>query len=384
MIVFNKPYLSGKEEEYVIDAIRSKRHCGNLKYTSLCTEFMEKRYGIKKVFLTPSCTDALEMAAILIDLKPGDEVILPSYTFSSTANAISLRGAKPVFIEIRPDTFNIDETKIEEAITENTKAIFPIDYGGVSPDMDTIMKIANKHGLWVVEDAAQGMESKYKNKYVGSIPHLATFSFHETKNYTCGEGGALLVNDESLIRKAEFIQEKGTDRSLVVAGMKNKYSWVTLGSSFLLSDISAAFLYAQLENLDTITLKRKVVFDAYYNVLKTFLQDNDGFSIQAIPAECETNYHAFYIVFESEATRNDFISKMKKHGVSSYIGYIPLHSAPMGLELGYNQEDLPMTENIASRIVRMPIWAGMSDEEIEYVVFHLNQVLNSLQELVCL
>lgn len=377
-ILFNTPYLTGNEEKYVTESIRSKRHCGNLSFTKKCTDFIEKKYNVKKAFLTPSCTAALEMAAILIGLGPGDEVILPSYTFSSTANAICLQGASPVFVDLNPKTFNIDEDKIEAAITNKTKAIFPIDYGGVSPDMDKIMTIANKYNLIVVEDAAQGMEAKYKGRYVGSVPHMATFSFHETKNYTCGEGGALLINDESLIQKAEFIQEKGTDRSLVVSGVKSKYSWVTLGSSFLLSDILSAFLYAQLEEIESITASRKILYDKYYEVLTPYVSKG-RFGIQEIPKYCEINYHGFYITFKNETEKDKFIALMKERNIYAYIGYLPLHSSTKGQTYGYKKEDLPVTTDIAKRIVRLPLWAGMTEEEMNYTITNLKEILEELE-----
>lgn len=378
-ILFNTPYLTGNEEKYVTESIRSKRHCGNLNFTKKCTDFIEKKYNVKKAFLTPSCTAALEMAAILIGLRPGDEVILPSYTFSSTANAICLQGASPVFVDLNPKTFNIDEDKIEAAITDKTKAIFPIDYGGVSPDMDKIMSIAKKYNLVVVEDAAQGMESKYKGRYVGSVPHMATFSFHETKNYTCGEGGALLINDESLIQKAEFIQEKGTDRSLVVSGVKSKYSWVTLGSSFLLSDILSAFLYAQLEEIEHITTLRKSLYDKYSNALAPYVSTG-RFGVQEIPEDCEINYHGFYITFKDEAEKDLFIALMKERNIYAYIGYLPLHSSTQGQKYGYKEEDLPVTKDIAQRIVRLPLWAGMTEEEANYTITNLKEILEELSK----
>lgn len=378
-ILFNKPYLTGKEEEYVTSAIRSQKHCGNRSYTQKCAEFIEKKYGVKKAFLTPSCTAALEMAAILIGLGPGDEVILPSYTFSSTANAICLQGAKPVFVEISPKTFNIDEDKIEQAITDKTKAIFPIDYGGVSPDMDKIMAIANKHNLVVVEDAAQGQEAKFKGRYVGSIAHMATYSFHETKNYTCGEGGALLLNDESFIQKAEFIQEKGTDRSLVVSGVKSKYSWVTLGSSFLLSDLLSAFLYAQFENIDKITESRKNIYLRYQEALAPYVESN-RLSVQELSSDIEINYHGFYILFKNEKEKDTFIALMKERNIYAYIGYLPLHSSKQGQRYGYKAEDLPVTEDIAKRIVRLPIWAGMNNEEVDYTINGLEDVLKRITQ----
>jgi dTDP-4-amino-4,6-dideoxygalactose transaminase len=376
-IPFNRPWLSGKEESYVLESIRRLTHCGNGIFSKKCTDFIEQEFNIKKAFLTPSGTDSLEMGCILMGLKPGDEVIMPSYTFSSTANAVVLQGATPIFVDIRPDTFNIDETKIEAAITSKTKAIMPIVYGGISAEMDIINAIAEKNNLFVFEDAAQGMDASYKKKPVGSTAKISIYSFHETKNHGCGEGGALLLNDKALIRQAEFIQEKGTDRSLVVAGMKNKYSWVTKGSSFLLSDMLAAFLFAQLEAKNEIKQKRKVIWERYHQALEPFLK-KEVISTQIIPCEIETNFHAFYILFRKEIERGTFLNKMKERGVSSYIGYVPLHNSPMGLSLNPLPKSLPVTEHVGSCLARLPLYTGMTTAELDFACENLIKTLGEM------
>ncbi|MBZ0265845.1 dTDP-4-amino-4,6-dideoxygalactose transaminase [bacterium] len=379
-ILFNKPYLTGLESELVLDSINSYGHCGNRGYGQKCIELLKERYGFHDVFLTPSCTSALEMGALLADLKPGDEVILPSYTFSSTANAIVLRGAHPVFCEVEPNTMNIDVDRIEGLITERTKMILPIDYAGIPCEIERIMEIAKNHNLTVLQDAAQSTHSKHKNgKWCGAVPPLAAFSFHETKNFTCGEGGALIVNDPDLVQRAHFLQEKGTDRSLVLKGVKSKYSWVDMGSSFLLADILAAMLLTQLEHADEMTAKRAKVTRAYNELFAPF-DTNGSVQIPHPPDGVELNHHAFFVIFDTEDHQQQFIDKLRQVNIFAYIGYMPLHSSPFGRKLGYKAEDLPITEDLASRIVRLPFYADLAEDGLDYTIENMNTVMNEIYE----
>ena len=317
-VPFNKACLTGKELEYVADSVKSGDLVGNGEYTRKCETLLENAFGAKRVLLTGSCTHALEMASLLIGLEPGDEVITPSYTFVSTANAFILRGARPVFVDIREDTFNIDETRIEEKVTDRTRAIFPVHYGGVGCEMDAIMEIAGRHNLTVVEDAAQGVNARYKSRYLGTIGELGTYSFHGTKNYTCGEGGAIVINHDDFIERSEILREKGTNRSQFLRGEIDKYTWVDVGSSYLLSDILAAFLYAQLQSLAEIQGKRKAVFDRYYGELKP-LEEAGALRLPVIPDGCETNYHLFYILLPSEGKRNELMDNLKQAGIQVWL-----------------------------------------------------------------
>ena len=373
-IPFNISYLTGKELEYMQKSLESRNIIGNGSFTKKCEKLMEEIFGAKKILLTGSCTDALEMASLLANLGTDDEVIVPSFTFVSTANAFILRGAKPVFIDIREDTLNMDETTIEEKITDRTKAIFPVHYAGVSCDMDTIMDIANRYNLCVVEDAAQGVYAKYKGRYLGAIGHLGTYSFHGTKNYTCGEGGALVINDENLIERAEILREKGTNRSKFLRGEIDKYTWVDIGSSFLLSDVLAAFLYAQLENLDEINKKRKAIYDFYYENLKE-LEDTGKLRLPIIPDECETNYHLFYILLPSEEKRNFLMDELKSVGIQAVFHYVPLHNSPMGMKFGYKNGDLPITESISGCLLRLPFYADLGLEEQKFIVNMIKKII---------
>lgn len=374
-IPFNKPLVFGNEISNIKQALENHILSGDGKFTRKCNEIMEKNFNAKKVMLTTSCTHALEMASILIDLQPGDEVICPSYTFVSTVNSFILRGAKPVFVDIREDTLNIDEKLIEEKITDKTRAIFPVHYGGVSCEMAKINEIAQGNNLLVVEDAAQGVNAKYKNKYLGTIGDLGTYSFHESKNYICGEGGALIVNNEKYMERAEIIREKGTNRSKFFRGEVDKYTWVDIGSSYLPADILAAFLYEQLINMDTIKNKRKEIFDYYYENLKD-LELKDKFRLPIIPKECETNYHIFYILLTSERERDRLLKQLKKRGIHSVFHYIPLHTSPMGTKFGYKEGDLPNTEDLSKRILRLPFYYDLTQNEQKYVINTLYQLLD--------
>ena len=373
-IPFNKPYLTGKELGYIQESLKSGNIVGNGGFTKKCESLMEKIFGAKKVLLTGSCTDAIEMASLLANLETDDEVIVPSFTFVSTVNAFILRGAKPIFVDIREDTLNMDETKIEEKITGRTKAIFPVHYAGVSCEMDTIMDIAGRYKLSVVEDAAQGVYAKYKGKYLGAIGNLGTYSFHGTKNYTCGEGGALVINDESLIERAEILREKGTNRSKFLRGEIDKYTWVDVGSSFLLSDVLASFLYAQLENLDEINRKRKAIFEFYYENLKE-LEEAGELRLPIIPDGCETNYHLFYILLHSEEKRNFLMEQLKDAGIQAVFHYVPLHNSPMGMRFGYRDGDLPLTESLSGRLLRLPFYADLELEEQKLIVNMVKKII---------
>ena len=369
-IPFNKPSFSGRELDYIKESVLSGQISGDGQFTKKCHELLEKRFGAKRVLLTTSCTHALELASILIDLKEGDEVIVPSYTFVSTVNAFMLRGAKPIFVDIRPDTKNIDENLIEGKITKKTKAIFPVHYAGVACDMDRIMDIAKKYNLYVVEDAAQGVNAKYKGKYLGTIGTFGCYSFHETKNYICGEGGALVINDERFIERAEIVREKGTDRSKFFRGEVDKYTWVDVGSSYLPSDLLAAFLLAQLESIGEVFDSRKRIYKKYYNELKEL--DKEGLiSLPIITDQGDSNYHMFYILLKDAYTRADLIKWLRKFDIASVFHYIPLHTSPMGHSLGYKAGDFPVTEDISNRLLRLPFYNSMTEGEQDYVIKHL-------------
>lgn len=376
-IPFNKVYQTGAEDAYVLEAIHSGLQCGNHKFCNKVMDLMKSTYGFQQVYLTPSGTAALEMGAVLAGIEPGDEVILPSYTFSSTVNAVVLFGAKPVFCEVDPRTMNIDVASIERLITPKTKMIVPIDYAGLSCDIDAIMEIANRHNLIVMQDCAQSYGTKYKGKPCGTVPHLATFSFHETKNYSAGEGGALICNVPEWELRAHFLQEKGTDRRLVLNGMKNKYSWVDKGSSYLLSDVLAAMLLAQLENESVIKSKRSLVTKAYADLFQPYYEKGLIGIMQ--PTEDDIlNHHAYWVLFDTTENRQRFMDECRKFDIYAYIGYMPLHSAPYGIELGYKPEDLPVTESIGSRITRLPYYTGMADEGLEYTIQHMKQVMTMI------
>lgn len=367
MITFNKPPYTGNEDKHVLSAMRSDKISGDGLFSKLCHQWFNEKLGCVKSLLTPNCTQALEMAAILIDIQPGDEVIMPSYTFVSTANAFVLRGAKIVFIDIRPDTMNIDEKLIEQAITIKTKAIVPVHYAGVACEMDTIMNIAHRHGLYVIEDAAQGMMSTYKGKPLGTIGHLSAFSFHETKNYTSGgEGGLLIINDEQFVKRAEIIREKGTNRSQFFRGMVDKYSWVDLGSSYLPSDIQAAYLYGQLEQADKMNNERLASWHYYQENLQE-LADNNKIKLPRIPFDCCHNGHMFYIKLKNINERNKLIEHLKLHGVMAVFHYIPLHSATAGGTFGRLDGSDSYTTKESEKLLRLPMYFGLHKTDIKTV-----------------
>ena len=368
IINFNRPPYTGNEDQYVIEAMRNDKISGDGPFTQLCHKWFETRLKCQKALLTPSCTAALEMAALLIDISPGDEVIMPSYTFVSTANAFVLRGAKIIFVDIRSDTMNIDETKIEAAITDKTRAIVPVHYAGVSCEMDIIMDIAQRHNLYVIEDAAQSMMSTYKGTALGTIGHLGTFSFHETKNYTSGgEGGLLLINDENFVERAEIIREKGTNRSQFFRGMADKYSWVDIGSSYLPSDLQAAYLWGQLEKSQEINQNRLAAWAYYYEQLKA-LEVQEKIQLPTIPTSCQHNGHMFYIKAKDIATRSHLIHFLKEHKITAVFHYIPLHSSIAGKQFGTFSGEGKMTTIESERLLRLPLWYGISREEQDKVI----------------
>ena len=367
MIPFNKPPHTGNEEQYVLEAMKSPQISGDGPFGKRCQRWFEEQLGCRKTLLTPSCTHALEMAAILIGIEPGDEVIMPSYTFVSTANAFALRGARIVFVDIRPDTMNIDETRIEAAITPQTKAIVPVHYAGVGCEMDTIMTLAEKYGLFVIEDAAQGMMSRYKGRQLGTIGHLGAYSFHETKNYTSGgEGGLLIINDGRFTERAEIIREKGTNRSQFFRGMVDKYSWVDIGSSYLPSELQAAYLWGQLEKAEAINADRLKSWLAYRDKLGP-LAAAGVIELPVVPETCQHNAHMFYLKVKDLEERTALLDLFKQHVIWAVFHYVPLHSAPAGLKYGrFSGRDIHTTSQ-SERLIRLPLYYGITTEEIDTV-----------------
>ena len=366
-IPFNRPCIEGDELEYVRQAISQGHASGDGPFTRRCHALLEEALGVPKVMLTTSCTDALEMCALLLDIRPGDEVVVPSFTFVSTANAFVLRGACPVFSDIRPDTANLDETQLESLITDRTKAIVPVHYAGVACEMDPILDIAQRHGVHVVEDNAHGLFGKYKGRYLGTMGCLATQSFHETKNFSCGEGGALVINDETFIDRAEILRDKGTNRAQFFRGQTDKYTWVDLGSSFLPADLLAAVLCAQLEARAAILAKRKAVWDYYATHLADWAVQHD-ICLPVIPDNCEQAYHMFYIVLPDPAARAPLIDHLKTRGILAVFHYVPLHLSEMGQRLGAKPGDCPVTEDMSRRLLRLPLCNDLSNEEQDKVI----------------
>jgi dTDP-4-amino-4,6-dideoxygalactose transaminase len=375
-IPFNRPALAGKEIDHIHEAISLGQLAGDGAFTERCQRWLAEFIGAPAVLLTHSCTAALEMAAMLIDIEPGDEVIMPSFTFVSTANAVVLRCGVPVFVDIRPDTLNLDEELVEAAITPRTKAIFPIHYAGVPAEMDRLNAIAQRHDLFLVEDAAQAIGSKYKGRKAGSLGHLAAFSFHETKNVISGEGGALVINDPALIERAEIIREKGTNRKKFFRGQVDKYTWVDIGSSYLPGELVAAFLLGQLEEIEAIQRDRTETWLAYDAALRAF--HNRGLRTPIIPPECEGNSHLYYVLMPSSALRDELIARMKSDDIYTPFHYVPLHSAPAGLKFGRASAKLPVTEGLSTRLVRLPLYPGIGDAKtrvIEKLRVYLYQLL---------
>jgi len=366
-IPFNRPFIVGKELFYIARAVMSGKIAGDGLFTERCHRWMEQRFGAKKVLLTHSCTGALEMAALLADIQPGDEVVMPSFTFVSTANAFALRGAHIRFVEIRTDTLNMDETRVEEAVSERTKAIVPVHYAGIGCEMSTILDIAQRHELLVIEDAAQGVSASYDGHYLGTLGHLGAYSFHETKNFISGEGGALVINDERFIERAEVIREKGTNRNSFFRGEVDKYSWVDLGSSYLPSEIVAAFLYAQLEAIDEIMSRRWSVYQRYLDAF-TPLAREGLVQIPTWPPKCRHNAHLFYLILPNRESRDEFIAQLRSQGVHTVFHYVPLHSSPMGRKMGYAHGDFPITEDLSSRLVRMPFYYDLDESSQAHIL----------------
>lgn len=372
MISFNVPPYIGKELEYINEAIENNRKlCGDGPFTKKCNSWFEENFSTPKALLTTSCTHALEMAALLADTKAGDEIIAPSFTFVSTVNAFVLRGAKIVFVDIRPDTMNIDENLIEDAISDKAKALVPVHYAGVSCEMDKIMELAKRHNLYVIEDAAQGVMSEYKGQALGTIGDFGAYSFHETKNYTMGEGGALLIQNRDLIERAEIIREKGTNRSKFFRGQVDKYSWVDIGSSYLPSELNAAYLYAQLEEAEMINENRLKTWNLYYKELKE-LENKSKIELPVIPSHCKHNAHMFYIKCRDLEERTKLINFLKDNGILSVFHYIPLHSAEAGLKYGrFHGEDRYTTKE-SERLLRLPLYYGLEEDNVRYIVEKIN------------
>jgi len=366
-IPFNKPSLTGAEIGYLTECIGNGHIAGDGEFTKKCHTLLEQTLGVEKALLTTSCTHALEMTALLLDLQSGDEVIVPSFTFVSTVNAYALRGAQPVFIDVRPDTLNIDETKIENLISRRTKAIVVVHYAGVACEMDEILRVAGKYNIPVIEDNAHGLFGKYKGKHLGTFGAMATQSFHETKNFTCGEGGALLINDERYIERAEIIREKGTNRSRFFRGQVDKYTWVDLGSSYLMSDLLAAYLYAQLEAAEQIQAKRRQVWLRYEDELQDWTESRN-IRLPVIPSECEQAFHMFYILLPSLEERQSLINHLKSNGVLSVSHYLPLHISKMGVKSGGKVDDCPVTEDISDRLLRLPFYNSFTEIEQAKVI----------------
>ena len=374
-IQFNRPFMTGKELYYIAEAKFGNMLAGDGPFTKQCHEWLERKSGCDKALLTHSCTAALEMAALLLDIKPGDEVIMPSYTFVSTANSFVLRGGVPVFVDIREDTLNLDERLIEAAITPRTRAIVPVHYAGVACEMDAIMTLANRHGLKVVEDAAQGVMASYKGRMLGSIGDLGAYSFHETKNVISGEGGALLVNDPALATRAEIIREKGTDRSRFFRGEVDKYTWQEVGSSFLPGELIAAFLWAQLEEAQSITNERLAIWGRYHELLAPFEQKG-LLRRPIVPADCQHNAHMYYVLLAPEIDRQYVLSELKKNDIYSVFHYVPLHSSPAGQRYGRAHGELEVTVKQSERLVRLPLWVGLAPAQQERIVEVLSNALD--------
>jgi len=380
-IPFNWPYMTGKELHYISQSHFNGQLSGDGPFTKNCNKWLEERTGCIKALLTHSCTAALEMSALLIDIKPGDEIIMPSFTFVSTANAFALRGGVPVFVDIRQDTLNLDENLIEEAITDRTKCIVPVHYAGVSCEMDTIATIARKRNLRIIEDAAQGVMSGYKGRPLGSIGHLGTYSFHETKNVIAGEGGALLVNDPELVLRAEIIREKGTDRSRFDRGEVDKYTWQDIGSSFLPGELIAAFLLAQLEEADKITFKRISNWELYHELLEP-MESMGVLRRPIIPPECQHNAHMYYILLAPEIDRNFVLNEFRKNDIWAVFHYVPLHSSPGGKRFGRSNGSLEVTNILSERLIRLPLWVGISEQQQNKVVDLLQCVIKKRSSLL--
>jgi dTDP-4-amino-4,6-dideoxygalactose transaminase len=366
-IPFNRPCRTGREERYMREAVESGHISGDGAFTKKCHELLRGALGSAGVLLTTSCTHALEMAALLLDLSPGDEVVIPSFTFVSTANAFALHGARPVFVDVRPDTLNLDERVLEKAISPRTRAVVPVHYAGVGCAMDAILEIAARHGVPVIEDNAHGLFGSYRGRPLGSFGRLSTLSFHETKNFNCGEGGALVLNDASLVERAEIVREKGTNRSRFFRGQVDKYTWVDLGSSYLPSDLLAAYLFAQLEARESVIAKRRAIFERYAGALGGWAAEH-GVRLPVVPPECEPSFHMFHLLLPSLRVRQALIEHLGRAGILAVFHYQPLHLSPMGAKFGGRKGDCPVTEDVSDRLLRLPFYNDLSAKELERVL----------------
>jgi dTDP-4-amino-4,6-dideoxygalactose transaminase len=373
-IPFNKAYVSGKELEYVSQAVSRAEIAADGRFSKGCAAILQERFGISRALMMPSCTAGLEMASILCNVGPGDEVVLPSYTFVSTANAFVRSGARPVFVDIRPDTLNIDESLVEGALTERTKAIVPVHYAGVGCEMDALLRVAKAHGVLVVEDAAQGVHAYYRGGALGSLGDLGAYSFHDTKNYVCGEGGALTINNRSLIERAEIIRDKGTNRQKFFRGEIDKYTWVDIGSSFLPAELACAFLQAQLEQLDPILARRRAIHERYTQLLEP-LERAGLLRGPRVPEHCQQNYHMFYILLADEKSREGLAMHLRQRGIQAVSHYVPLHLSPMGRRWGYEEGSLPVTEDLAARLLRLPLYFELTPEDQDDVCRSITEFL---------
>ena len=374
-VPFNRPYLTGHELEYVSQAIQNGDLSGDGPFSRRCCQLLEERFDVGKVLLTPSCTAALEIAMLLLDLKPGEEVILPSFTFVSSANAVVLAGGKPVFVDVDPTTLNLDPALVAQAITDKTRAIMPVHYAGVGCDMHALLALAESHQLTVVEDAAQALNAFFDERALGTIGHLGAYSFHQTKNFSCGEGGALCINDERLIERAEIIREKGTNRSQFLKGHVDKYTWVDRGSSYLPSELVAAFLYGQLGSVDVITEMRQRCYQTYLQELKP-LEEKGLLQLPVVPERCRSNYHLFHILLPTQTERDALLKHLNSQGIHAVFHYIPLHSSPAGRRLSGSEVALPVTDSISSRLLRLPIYPDLEPELQQQVISEIVSFLN--------
>jgi dTDP-4-amino-4,6-dideoxygalactose transaminase len=374
-VPFNRPHATGAEFDYIREAIANAHVSGNGPFTRRCSDHLEQELGVERVLLTHSCTGALEMAVLLADIEPGDEVILPSFAFPSLPNAVALRGGVPVFVDIRSDTLNLDESLVEDAITDRTRALSPIDYAGVGSELEAFSSLARARGLAVIEDAAQGYGASYRGRPLGSQADVACLSFHETKNVMCGEGGALLLNRSDWVERAEIIQEKGTDRSKFFRGEVDRYTWVDLGSSYLVSDIGAAFLWAQLERAHEITAKRVMLWNVYHEALEA-LEDDGRLRRPVVPEHCSHNAHMYYVLLEKGIRRDDLIAELGEAGVGAVSHYVPLHSSPAGRRYGRVHGSLHVTDDVAERLLRLPLWVRMTADDAAYVVEAIRRALD--------
>ncbi len=375
-IPFNKPHVSGKELEYVSQAVGRGEIAADGRFSKGCARILQEQFGIHRALMMPSCTAGLEMASILCDVQPGDEVIMPSYTFVSTANAFVRSGGRPVFVDIRPDTLNMDESKVEAAITSRTKAIVPVHYAGVGCEMDVISRIAKAHDLLVVEDAAQGVHAYYRDRALGSLGDLGAYSFHDTKNYVCGEGGALTINNTALLERAEIIRDKGTNRQKFFRGEIDKYTWVDVGSSFLPAELACAFLHAQLEQLEPILERRRAVCQKYAESLAEF-EASGVLRGPRVPAHCRSNHHMFYILLADEGVREGLATFLRQRGIQAVSHYVPLHLSPMGRHWGYEPGSLPVTEDLSARLLRLPLYYDLAPAEQDEVCSGIHEFLRA-------